>query len=397
MAASSYPRYEGDQAAIFLRELASHLGRAGHRVDVLAPHDPLVRPDLHDSGVGQHYFRYPHWQRRLAYGSGILPNLRAHPSLWLQLPGFVAALQWRLAACARALQPDVLHAHWILPQGLAAVRVGRRLGLPVVVSAHGGDAFALQGGPLARLKRHVLRSATAWTSNTEATAEASTAGGEVPAPEIVPMGVRISHFRTGDGERVRKATGERRRIILFVGRLVEKKGLHVLLEALFALPPAQREGACLWIAGDGAERPRLEAMCQRHGAAGQVRFLGAIDNSELRHYYAAADLFVAPSIADRARDTEGQGVVLLEAAAAGRPILASDAGGIPETLAYAHSYALVRSGDVTAWTTALERFLVRGEPAYAPGPGDQERFIERYDWPRVAARFGGLYSRVTAA
>ena len=316
MAASSYPRHEGDQAAIFLRELAAHLGQAGHRIDVLAPHDARVRDDLHDAGVRLHRFRYPHWQRRLAYGSGILPNLRAHPSLWLQLPGFLAALEWRLAGLARSLRPDLIHAHWILPQGLAAVRIGQRVGLPVLVSAHGGDAFALQGGMLASLKRRVLRGATAWTSNTAATAEASGAGGAVPAPEIVPMGVRVAHFQSGDAERVREASAERRRIILFVGRLVEKKGLHVLLAALFALPAKLREGACLWIAGDGAERARLEALCHSQGATGQVRFLGAIENAELRHYYAAADLFVAPSIADSARDTEGQGVVLLEAAAA---------------------------------------------------------------------------------
>lgn len=393
MTASSYPRHGADSAAIFLRELARHVAAQRVEVHVLAPHDPaVVAGEPRDAGVTVHRYRYPAWgEHRLAYGAGILPNLTARPWLLAQVPGFGACHYTALRCALRAVQPDVVHAHWVLPQGALAVAGAGRV--PVVVSAHGGDAWALQGPLLGYAKRWTLRHAAAWTANTAATAAACARAG-VPAPQVIPMGVDVSAFAAGQGDLLKARLGETRAVVLFVGRLVEKKGADVLLDAWHALGAAGRQGRVLWIVGDGTQRAALEQQVGRAGLAPSVRFFGRVPNAQLPDYYAAAQLCVVPSVVDAHGDTEGQGVVLLEAMAAGRAVLASRVGGIAEVIVDGQTGILVPPGDLTALALALTSLLETPDRARALGTIGQTRARAAYDWPRIAARFIALYAQV---
>ena len=174
MVASSYPRFEGDTASIFLRNLAQHVARTGVRVHVLAPSDAQVRHDMDEQDVKIHYFRYfPKCSQMLAYGSGILPNIRRHPWLVVQIPFFLLSMFFALLMQSRKNQPQIIHAHWIVPVGFVAVLVGKLLKIPVIVTAHGGDAFGLQGGLLRVLKNFTVKQSQAWTANTQQTARAA--------------------------------------------------------------------------------------------------------------------------------------------------------------------------------------------------------------------------------
>ncbi|MCG2635255.1 MAG: glycosyltransferase [Gammaproteobacteria bacterium] len=389
--ASSYPRSADDSASIFLRHLARYLAKEGLEVHVLAPHDPAVRHDLHDPGVKIHRYRYPTWRRRLAYGSGILPNLRANPWLALQLPGFLIAQLGTLLWLGLRLRPNLIHAHWILPQGLVGVLVGSLLRIPVVTTAHGGDAFALKGAGPGALKRWVLRRSRHWTANTEATAGAVTTTRGIPAPAVIPMGVEVQHFSTGDGTALKKRLGESHRVILFVGRLVEKKGVTVLLEAYAKLPRDTRQSCRLWIVGDGDDRKDLEQQSRELHITEGVWFAGRVTNQNLPDYYGAADIFVAPSIVDESGDTEGQGVVLLEAMAAGAAIVASRVGGIGEVIEDGVTGTLVPPRDPEALAHALETLLTTPATVLTHRHAARERVEQAYDWPGIAARFAALY------
>ncbi|MFA5984587.1 MAG: glycosyltransferase [Methylococcaceae bacterium] len=389
---SSYPRFEADTASIFLRYLAVALQKKQFEIHVLSPDNICVDPQFQTGIVQSHRYMYfwPRKLQKLAYGSGILPNLRNQPWLFVQIPFFMLAMfvsAWRLI---QRLKPDVIHAHWVFPQGVLASLLGKLTGVPVIITAHGGDVFALQGRVLGYLKRWGIQHCRAWTCNTLATAKA--VGHYLPTPEIIPMGVDYALFSSGQPIS-RSVTGK---IILFVGRLVEKKGVHCLITAFSLLPKAELETAKLWIIGDGLERKRLEDLVVALGLTENVVFYGRLANTVLPQYYAAADIFVAPSMPDASGDTEGQGVMLLEAMACGVAVISTKTGGITEVLDDGRSALLVPPNDPVALKNAIGKLLEDSElRAFLAKTGQKQ--AQRYDWEHVALKFALLYRAVLNA
>ncbi len=391
MVATSYPRFQGDSSAVFLRYLARAMGGNGDVVHVLAPDDPDADDSLNDGNITVHRFDYfSPGGARLAYGAGILPNLRASRALYLQLPFFLAAFFLSMFLLARRVRPDVIHAHWIIPTGFIAIIVGRLLRIPVVTTAHGGDAFSLRSPFYRWAKRLTLNNSSTWTSNTRSTAAAAMSGGGTKAPDIVPMGVDVQLFASGNRGLYRAGLEEREQVILFVGRLVEKKGCEILINA-FGYVTANYSGkVVLWIVGDGDERDVLENLVRNLGLSGKVRFFGKQPNENLPDIYAAADLFVLPSIEDRNGDTEGQGVVLLEAMASGVPIVASQVGGVEDVVKDRFTGWLLESTEPVRFGGRVVECL--NSPQIMRVLADNaRRNVMAYDWPVVAQHFGALY------
>ena len=395
MVATSYPRFEGDAAAIFLRRLAVALAARGEQIEVLAPADARADGSLRDPGVRVHRFRYPAFPGGpLAYGSGILPNLRAHPLRVVQLPFFLLAMFFALLVRVRRVRPDLIHAHWVLPGGVLAVLAGRMLGVPVLVTAHGGDAFSFRRGAGRWLKRFALRRADRVSANTRATARALAQSWPGIEARVVPMGVDCARF----GQVARKPQAGEGPVVLFVGRLVKKKGVEVLLRAWQRCQSEWALGGCLWIVGDGGESTALERLAEGPGLAGRVRFFGRLPNEALPEIYAAADVFVAPSVVDEWGDTEGQGVVLIEAMAAGVPVVASAVGGICDVIRDGEHGWLVPPDDAGKLAQRIHEVLEL-DPAQRAGVVRQagERVRKRYDWPVVAGQFSALYREVAGS
>ncbi|NIM21240.1 MAG: glycosyltransferase, partial [Candidatus Latescibacteria bacterium] len=137
----------------------------------------------YENGIVIHRFRYfPKSWQKLAYGSGMVTNLRQTPSLWLQVPFFLVAMAYSLLRVIRKEHPDVIHAHWIVPQGLVALLGKFFFKIPILISAHGSDAFAFRNGLSRRLKRFILRNSDVWTANTRATANAIGEARSLPPP-----------------------------------------------------------------------------------------------------------------------------------------------------------------------------------------------------------------------
>ena len=196
--ASSYPRDVTDSASVFLRDLADHLEQNSVKIHVLVPADGKADTSV-EGQVTVHRFRYlPSSRQTLAYGSGILPNLKRTPRLWLHVPLFVMVMAVKMCRLLATRRIDVIHAHWLLPQGLVGLMGARLFGVPLVVSAHGSDAFALRGRFLDGLKRWIIRRSDRWTANTAATAAAVARGVKLPEPRIIPMGVDVAFFSRGD-------------------------------------------------------------------------------------------------------------------------------------------------------------------------------------------------------
>ena len=395
LVATSYPRFLGDSAAIFLRYFAQAIGHRGHEVHVLVPGDPMADDSLTDDRVTVQRFEYFAGNgKRLAYGSGILPNLQASRWLYLQIPFFLLSFFFSLLRLARRMRPDVIHAHWIIPTGFIAILVGKILKIPVVTTVHGGDAFSLQSPMLQWLKKFTLSNSASWTANTHTTAAAAIGDADIAAPTVIPMGVNVELFSSGDRSRYRAGLSEDEQVILFVGRLVKKKGCEVLIRAFQLVTSDYADRVVLWIAGDGEEKSALESLANELGLSEDVRFFGTVPNDRLPGIYAGADLFVVPSIEDSKGDTEGQGVVLLEAMAAGSVIVASRVGGVEEVIDDKVTGWLVEPGN------ADELAKVICDCLNTSGPGSNvveqaRKKVQLYDWPIIGDRFIDLYKKTS--
>ncbi len=350
MLASTFPATRGDGTPGFVRDLAGVQATEFDTI-VLVPRVPgAAREELADDGRGGRFriVRFSYFPRRfedLAYGA-IIENLRAKPSRLLQVPCFLLCEALALRRLLRTHRPDVVHVHWIVPQGVVALLMARRV--PWLVTTLGGDVYALRDPVSVWLKRAVLRRAAAVTTmNVDMRRRLLELGSPVGRTLVLPMGADVDGIRAG-GAGVTRKPGR----LLFVGRLVEKKGLAVLLEALRTVPA----GWSLDVVGDGPLRAELEAR-----ATGlPVRFLGQAAKDDLAKAYAGCELVVAPSVSAASGDQDGLPVALLEAMAAGCPVVASRIAGIDEAVVDGRTGLLVPPGDAAALATALTRLL--GDP-----------------------------------
>jgi glycosyltransferase involved in cell wall biosynthesis len=180
--------------------------------------------------------------------------------------------------------------------------------------------------------------------------------------------------------------------VLFVGRLVERKGVAHLIEAMGQLQNQRRTQ--LVIVGEGSERPRLEARARELGLADRVVFRGRVGDAELRRAYETADVFVLPSVLDSRGDTEGLGVVLLEAMNYGVPVIASRIGGIVDIVTDNETGVLVPAGDAIALAGALEKLFADPARARRLGEAGRRRLAEHFSWDAILERYEAVYRSV---
>lgn len=382
---TSYPRSEGDVAGLFVRGFARALAARGHDIEVLAPEPREVRPPPTDDGVTVRWVPYarPRSLARTFYGAGVPDNVR-DPRAWAGLVTYPAALHY---AARRAVPRwDALVSHWALPCALVAGAVrGPRPHLAVL---HSADVHLMRRLPLrSRWVRAVAKSATQLLFSSAALrndmldwlppiARADLAG----RSHVSAMG--IDALDATPRREARQAMGAKGFIVLSLGRLVPIKGIDVAIDAV-----ASMSGVELWIAGEGPRRRELEAQAARLGVS--ARFFGQVTGATKATLLAAADAFVAPSLAEPSGRTEGMPTALLEAAAAGLPIAASTVGGIPEVLTHDRTALLVEPADPVALREALS--ALRLDRALRRRLGRAARTIgRRYLWAELAPRIEEL-------
>lgn len=392
MVCSSYPRFKGDSAAIFLHLLAKALNDKNITVSVLAPDEPNTDAIATLDGINVYHFRYfikPY--QKLAYGAGILPNISKNPWLMLQIPLFACSMFFSIHRLCRRLDIGLIHAHWIIPQGFVAMLAGKLLKIPVVTTAHGGDAFAFKNKLFSALKSVTLYGCDAWTSNTVTTANAIDPLGRYKSIHIVPMGVDVTMFcRKAEIVTLPKQC-DGKMIVLFVGRLVEKKGVRYLIEAFAQLDRHILDGAVLLIIGDGHEKNSLVRLSTKLGLEKNIFFIGKIQNDQLLNYYSQAHLFVAPSIIDKHGDTEGQGIVLLEAMACRVPIIASRVGGIVDVISDNTTGMLVDPGDASSLCECMQKLLENPELSKKLTDNAEKFVNNQYSWPIISQQFKDIF------
>jgi glycosyltransferase involved in cell wall biosynthesis len=385
---SNYPRWTGDSTTPFVHDLAVDLGGRGWPVTVLAPHFPGAARLEHLDGVEVHRFRYlrPESAQTVCYGGGALVNLAGSRATLAKVPALVVT-EWAATAALLRRRFDVLHAHWVLPQGFVATSVPAR-GAATVITAHGGDVFGLRGGIVDRFSRWALDRADAVTVNSAATARA--VGEIAPGADVTTIAMGVDVEARPDPDEVAAIRSRGGPLLVFVGRVVPDKGVDDLLAALTRLP-----GVRAAVVGTGQHLDSLRASSVELGVADRVEFTGWVDPARIPAWLAAADVVVAPSRIGRDGWQEGQGLSIIEAMAQRRPVVATATGGIPETIEDGVTGVLVAPQDPAALAAALSGLLADPAAAAVMGARAQASVRERFSRAAAADRFAALYERLT--
>jgi phosphatidyl-myo-inositol dimannoside synthase len=299
-----------------------------------------------------------------------------------------------LARRLRRLAPAVVHCGRALPEGFAALLASTTSrSLPFVVWVHGEEVnSALQSREHTLLMRVVHRRARLLLANSRNTLDVLTASGvRADKVRVVYPGVDTERFAnarpirpTGDGP-----------VLLTVGRLQRRKGHDLVLQALPAL--RRRHQALRYvIVGDGEERGRLEQMVRDLGITEMVTFAGEVPLSDLPGYFAGCDVFVMPNRVHHG-DFEGFGIVFLEAAAAGRPVVGGRSGGVPEAIAEGESGLLVTGDDAGELASTLEGLLADAAFRQRLGCAGRERVHSRFTWQASADRLHAVHLEASGA
>jgi len=397
---SNLPRWAGDSTTPFVLHLAQDLQEMGWEICILAPHAPRARRREILGGVQVERFRYlwPASRETLCYQGGALLNLKRDRWNLLKVPIFVFC---ELAAAMRLLlrsKADIVHSHWVLPQGFVAALSARAAGVPHVATAHGSDVFALRGSLMRRFKRFALLRADAVTVNSSATMAAV----RVIAPglqriALIPMGAGVHELP--DPEAVRTVRARYRRgdgpLLIFVGRLAEEKGVCDLISAVAALSERLPDVTAL-ILGDGPERQSLEDLARELGMTDRVAFIGWTQQSDIPIYLHGADIFVGPSRCTAEGRREAQGLTFAEAMLAGIPVIAGEVGGVTDLVRAGSTGLLVRPGSVSDIVECVVR--IHADPELAEGlrRGASELVRRSYTREASARAFSALYEETLA-
>jgi glycosyltransferase involved in cell wall biosynthesis len=385
---TAYPRHEGDIITPWMGETISRLREAGTDVEVLAPAYKGGGATGID-GVKVHRFRYaPSSVETLTHDMPAVERIKRSPAFAALLPSYIAAGSQAAARIAREGNFDVVHAFWPIPHGIFGV-AARNASRAALVSTFFSAELMWSGAlrtAFAPILRRIINNSDAITVISSYTAQRLNEYVSGVETVTIPFGaaaknqgsITPSHRKAGDAFE-----------LLFVGRLVKRKGVDVLLNAVKRLETDKRFH--LRIVGGGPELGALKALASDLGVTGQVTFDGVVTNERIAELFRQCDALVLPAIVTETGDTEGLGVVLIEAMGYGKPVIASAAGGIVDIVKNNDTGLLVPAGDAPALAAAIRQAM--------DNPAEMARLAERgtafadqaFGWPAIVGQLMTVY------
>jgi glycosyltransferase involved in cell wall biosynthesis len=392
---TAYQRDDDDIITPWLTETIERLKQRGTDVEVLAPSYRGSGTSF-IGGIRVHRFRYaPAVIESLTHDMPALERIKRNPAFLALVPSYVAAGSRAAARIAREGNFDVVHAFWPIPHGLFAVAAKKATGAALVSTFF--SAELIWSGMMRRLLTPVLHRiigasnvVTVISSFTASRLEEYAPG----TPSVtIPFGAAaVDH--TGESASAPRAAGDPFEL-LFVGRLVPRKGVDVLLHAIQQLRMDSR--LTLRVVGGGPEKPRLEKIAADLALGERVRFDGIVSADEIAVRFRACDALVLPAIITASGDTEGLGVVLIEAMGYGKPVIASAAGGILDIVADRDTGLLVPPGDAGKLAEAISWAMDNPAELAAIARRGTEYAALTFGWDAIVSKLSEVYQSAVAA
>lgn len=393
---TTFPRWINDTMPAFVYDLSKRLKENGMEIFVLAPHHEGTKTYEIIDGMKTYRFPYfyPTKYQRLAYGGGILSNLKSNLAR-IQVPLFLLSEIYYSFKIVWKEKIDVINSHWLIPQGLVGAICNKTFGTKHVLTVHAAGLFSLERLPFK------MKIAGFITKNTDKIVVVSSYIGErlldlIPSDlreevndkmDVFSMGVAIKEYKHvgSDEEKLKSKYGINTKFtLLFIGRLSEKKGVSYLIEAMSKI--ILQANANLIICGDGPLSKDLGELVRRKRLEKFVKFAGYVSNSDKLDYLFLSDILIVPSIVTQSGDTEGLPVVVLEGLAAGIPIIVSDVSGIKDVIINGYNGFLVEP-ESSDGITEKALSLLDNEELRVYFSKNALESSKKYDWNIIAEKY----------
>ena len=419
----NYPRFPGDFSGTFIEALCQEFARQEQQVTIWAPFDPAYQKaedrrqrtedrrqeDRKTGGqeaLDLRLYRYAFSDQ--AHTLGYMRTMQSDLALrrnsyWLG-PAMMVAGMATVTREARRLRPDLLHAHWLLPNGLIGAVASRLLGIPLVISVPGSDAQVANANPVFRaLARFAMRQASLMTANSADLRDAVAAldptvlhkfdlilyGADPTALKPDPTGVADLQAHWIANQPITQSPSHPV-IVLCVGRMVYKKGFDTLIRAL-AEPTLRDQDVLAVMIGEGDQKAEWQALAQALGVNDRLRWVGNVPKDKIGLYYNACDVLVNPSVR---KPVDGLNVCVLDAMSCGKTVVGSMVAGNPLAIVDGETGFLTAEGDPGALAAALAKLAADPALRQRMGAAARQRIETELGWPPLVQRYLAHFQRL---
>lgn len=388
--ATTFPRWRKDTTPSFVYDLSQRIS-AKYKIVVLAPHHKGAKKYERLNNLDIRRFAYfkPEKLQKLCYGAGIIPNMKNSFLAKSQMPLLIISEFFASSRIIKKEKIDLIHAHWMLPQGFIGIFLKKKFRIPLLVTVHGSDVFPLKSRFFRMLQKFVLKNVDYMTVNSYAAKNELTKRFPDYSAKIrvIPMGVDLSLFKKRIVKKPVKYS--KNRLLLFIGRLNEQKGLQYLIRAVPEII-GYEPNVKLLIIGEGQYKKTLQDIATEKDANAYIEFLGALPHKDIAYYYNIADIFVMPSLSDKT-GTEALGLALLEAMASGCAVIGTNVGGIPYIIKNGSNGLLVEQKNSNELAKATITLLKDTKKSEKLAKNAKEFVRKNYSWEKVAKDFIKVY------
>ncbi|NLD91617.1 MAG: glycosyltransferase family 4 protein [Fibrobacter sp.] len=382
---SVYPRFQDDTEVPWLRRTVNELVACGHDVTVFVPSFRGLKSHTID-GVRVKRFRYffSKWEDLTGEEGGVNKIHKFHYKLLTIL--YIVAGSTGLALLNRKEKYDILHVNWPFPHGIFSTFALLFRKTKVILNFHGAELLlAKRFGFVKLFLKYFIVHADAIIVNSSFTGKNVRSIYNKPVT-IIPYGTTIEP----SSQQEKKKSG---RHVFSLGRMIERKGFKYLVEAM-SIVVREFPDAKLTIAGGGPQRDQLIEQVKTLGLENSVFLPGKVPSATLNELFTNADMFVLPAIVDKNGDTEGLGVVLVEAMTYKLPVIASNVGGIPDVIIPKVSGVLVEEKNAQSLADAIVDFMRNPDSMKQVGDMGFSFISKEFTWNKVIDDMDRLYRKV---
>ncbi|MCU7835970.1 MAG: glycosyltransferase family 4 protein [gamma proteobacterium symbiont of Taylorina sp.] len=376
--ASTFPRWLNDTEPRFVYDLCQGLKKE-FNIIVLTSHSSGSKIYEEMNGLTVYRYQYaPAYLETLVYNGGITNNLKHNKFKYLLLPTFFISQLFSIVKILRKYPIFIIHAHWLIPQGFLALIAMKffKKPLKLLCTSHGGDLFGLNDPMSTKIKKWVLKKSDTITVVSSAMMQKAV---ELDPDiknklSVIPMGSNLNDIFKPNPKIHRE-----KNLLLFSGRLVEKKGVNTLINAL-AKVRKQYPDTILAIIGDGPEKESLYLLSKKLDISHSIQFTGRLSHSELSLWYAKATLSVFPFQQAKNGDIEGLGLVMIEALGCGCPVIAGDVPAIHDIIKHNKTGLIVEQKNSHLLATNIIQLLLSPEKRQYLAENGRKYVCNHFGW-----------------
>ena len=400
-----YPRFKNDPMPPFIEFISENVQQLGVDVTVLTPYHPQFARVKTDHMVNLRIYKYiflSNWHL-LGYANTLVHDCKLKKFVYFLAPLMFFSGMIHLFKLNQKRRFDLLHAHWLLPNGFIAAVISKLCRIPLVISFHGSDVFVSKQNFLFKnMEKWALKQASQITSSSpEFKQYLEEMAIDTRKLHIIPYGVEPELFEKISAQSVanlkKKLNIQEDELVLFaLGRIVWKKGFDYLIRAV---PTVLKHipNLKIIIGGDGSDLNSLKQLVCSLGLDNVVHFPGAIYRNEIPVYFHLCDVFVMPAIHDPKGNVDTCPNVMLEAMASGKPVVASNISGIPLVVSHEENGLLVEEKNSAELAAAILKLLASKKLRDEFGKASKTKVHRFLTWTKIAQQFLTVYQECCTA